>query len=146
MNKLFGNSINIAQKSLDYLWKKQSVITDNIANQDTPGYKSRYVTFEDELRSNLAKASQTDEKDYVKAVENTDFRINTTENESARMDGNNVNPDAEYVELARTTIQYQYAIRAVSDEFARLRTGKKSVTLLSSPTSCTTTLASAFPS
>ena len=121
MNKLFGNSINIAQKSLDYLWKKQSVITDNIANQDTPGYKSRYVTFEDELRSNLAKASQTDEKDYVKAVENTDFRINTTENESARMDGNNVNPDAEYVELARTTIQYQYAIRAVSDEFAWLR-------------------------
>ena len=125
MNKLFGNSINIAQKSLDYLWKKQSVITDNIANQDTPGYKSRYVTFEDELRSNLAKTSQTDEKDYVKAVENTDFRINTTENESARMDGNNVNPDAEYVELARTTIQYQYAIRAVSDEFARLRSAIK---------------------
>ena len=125
MNKLFGNSINIAQKSLDYLWKKQSVITDNIANQDIPGYKSRYVTFEDELRSNLAKASQTDEKDYVKAVENTDFRINTTENESARMDGNNVNPDAEYVELARTTIQYQYAIRAVSDEFARLRSAIK---------------------
>ena len=125
MNKLFGNSINIAQKSLDYLWKQQSVITDNIANQDTPGYKSRYVTFEDELRSNLAKASQTDEKDYVKAVENTDFRINTTENESARMDGNNVNPDAEYVELARTTIQYQYAIRAVSDEFARLRSAIK---------------------
>ena len=125
MNKLFGNSINIAQKSLDYLWKKQSVITDNIANQDTPGYKSRYVTFEDELRSNLAKAFQTDAKDYVKAVENTDFRINTTENESARMDGNNVNPDAEYVELARTTIQYQYAIRAVSDEFARLRSAIK---------------------
>ena len=125
MNKLFGNSINIAQKSLDYLWKKQSVITDNIANQDTPGYKSRYVSFEDELRSNLAKASQTDEKDYVKAVENTDFRINTTENESARMDGNNVNPDAEYVELARTTIQYQYAIRAVADEFARLRSAIK---------------------
>ena len=125
MNKLFGNSINIAQKSLDYLWKKQSVITDNIANQDTPGYKSRYVTFEDELRSNLAKASQTDEKDYVKAVENTDFRINTTENESARMAGNNVNPDADYVELARTTIQYQYAIRAVSDEFARLRSAIK---------------------
>lgn len=125
MNRLFGNSINIAQKSLDYLWKKQSVITDNIANQDTPGYKSRYVTFEDELRSNLAKAAQTDEKDYVKAVENTDLRINTTENESARMDGNNVNPDAEYVELARTTIQYQYAIRAVSDEFARLRSAIK---------------------
>ena len=125
MNRLFGNSINIAQKSLDYLWKKQSVITDNIANQDTPGYKSRYVTFEDELRSNLAKASQTDEKDYVKAVENTDFRINTTENETARMDGNNVNPDAEYVELERTTIQYQYAIRAVSDEFARLRSAIK---------------------
>lgn len=125
MNKIFGNSINMAQKSLDYLWKKQGAITDNIANQDTPGYKSRFVTFEDELRNNIKKAEMTNSKEFSSAIENSKFKVNTTENESVRMDGNNVNPDAEYVELARTTIQYQYSIRAISDEFARLRSAIK---------------------
>ena len=125
MNRIFGNSINMAQKSLDYLWKKQNIITDNIANQDTPGYKSKFVTFEDELRNNIKKSELTTSQGYGDAIKESDLKINTTENESARLDGNNVNPDAEYVELARTTIQYQYAIRAVSDEFSRLRSAIK---------------------
>ncbi len=121
MDKLFGNSINMAQKSLDYLWKKQGVISENIANQDTPGYKSRYVTFENELKRNLSKAAESTNEGYEEVIKGTDFKINTTENESARLDGNNVNTDAEYVELARTSIQYQYSIRAMSDEFTRLK-------------------------
>lgn len=121
MNKLFENSINVAQKSLDYLWKKQGVISENIANQDTPGYKSRYVTFENELKRNLLKVSGSTNEGYDEVIKDTDFKINTTENESARLDGNNVNTDAEYVELARTSIQYQYSIRAMSDEFTRLK-------------------------
>jgi len=125
MNRIFGNSINMAQKSLDYLWKKQNIITDNIANQDTPGYKSKFVTFEDELRNNIKKSELTTAQEYGNAIKESGLKINTTENESARLDGNNVNPDAEYVELARTTIQYQYSIRAVSDEFARLRSAIK---------------------
>lgn len=123
--KLFNNSIDVAQKSLDYLWKKQGVIADNISNQDTPGYKSKYVTFENELKESLSKV-QTGTKDgYSNAINDTEFKINTTENQSARLDGNNVNTDAEYVELARTSIQYQYTIRAMSDEFARLKSAIK---------------------
>ncbi|MGB5824004.1 MAG: flagellar basal body rod protein FlgB [Proteocatella sp.] len=121
MNNLFSNSINMAQKSLDYLWKKQGLIADNIANEDTPGYKSRYLTFENELKKSLSKVETGTSDEYGHIIDNTEFKINTTENQSARLDGNNVNTDAEYVELARTSIQYQYAVRAMNDEFTRLK-------------------------
>jgi len=123
--KLFNNSIDIAQKSLDYLWKKQGTIADNISNQDTPGYKSKYVTFENELKRSLSEVQNGTKDGYQKAINDTEFKINTTENQSARLDGNNVNTDAEYVELARTSIQYQYTIRAMSDEFTRIKSAIK---------------------
>lgn len=132
MNKLFSNSIDLTQKSLDYLWKKQGVISENIANQDTPGYKTRFLTFEDELRSRLVREnnSLTGEEPGVKGkfteiIGATDFKFNIPEDESVRMDENNVNTDAEYVELARASLQYQYSVRAISDEFARIRSAIK---------------------
>ncbi|MGL5255973.1 MAG: flagellar basal body rod protein FlgB [Proteocatella sp.] len=128
MNKLFSNSIDLTQKSLDYLWKKQGVISENIANQDTPGYKTRFLTFEDELRSRLVREnnSLTGEEPgakgkFTEIIGATDFKLNIPEDESVRMDENNVNTDAEYVELARASLQYQYSVRAISDEFARIR-------------------------
>jgi flagellar basal-body rod protein FlgB len=48
--------------------------------------------------------------------------VRNTDNESARMDGNNVNTDVENVELARTTLQYQYELNALNSEISRLRT------------------------
>lgn len=125
MNKLFTNSIELTQKSLDYLWKKQGIISENIANQDTPGYKTKYLTFEDEFIKKVERVNHPSRENYSKAIENTGFKVNVPINENVRMDENNVNTDAEYVELARASIQYQYSIRAISDEFARIRSAIK---------------------
>lgn len=119
MNSIFSNSINMNQKLLDYLWKKQGVVTDNIANQDTPNFKAKYVTFEETLDQKIKESKG--ELEYKKAIDNSKIEVKTTQNETARLDGNNVIPDAEYVELARTTLQYQYALRAINDDFTRLR-------------------------
>ena len=57
MNHIFGNGILVSEKSLDFLWKKQSVSAGNLTNVDTPGYKAKYVTFEDMYRAKLKGAS-----------------------------------------------------------------------------------------
>lgn len=125
MNRLFSNSIELTQKSLDYTWKKQGIISENIANQDTPGYKTKYLTFEDELKHKVGLVKDGASKNYGEIIKNTDFKLNQPENENVRMDGNNVSTDAEYIELARANIQYQYSIRAISDEFSRIRSAIK---------------------
>ena len=60
------NSIALMQKSLDALWLRQQAISDNIANQDTPGYKNKTVTFEGLLQKILESTNSSSfEKDIL---------------------------------------------------------------------------------
>lgn len=122
MNLMFGNSISMTSKSLDFLWAKQTVINNNISNVDTPGYKAKYVTFEDAFnrRLKLADASGNTASTRRRIIEGSDYVINEKES-SARLDENNVNADAEEVEMARAQLQYQYVLQALNSDFTRLR-------------------------
>ena len=45
MSSIYGNGISLTEKVLDYLWHRQAVSLNNVANVDTPGFKYQYVTF-----------------------------------------------------------------------------------------------------
>ena len=45
-----GIGTELLIKSLDAVWLRQRVISNNIANSETPGYKSKTVEFESLLR------------------------------------------------------------------------------------------------
>lgn len=122
---IFGNTIPMAGKALDYLWKKQEVTSDNIANVDTPRYKRKSVSFEETFRNKLRAASQTGDPSKVEdAIRDSSYLVyNVTD--SARIDENNVNMDFENVELARTTLHYQYLLQSVNGDITRLRSAIK---------------------
>lgn len=120
-----NNNILLAQKSLDYLWEKQRIISENIANNDTPGYKAKMISFEDQLSKNLEEfrtQAHPKRKEIREAINNTRISVDTSEEESNRLDGNNVNLDVEQMELLRAQLQYQYQIHQINDQFTRLRT------------------------
>lgn len=119
MNQIFGNGILVSEKSLDFLWKKQAVTAGNLANVDTPGYKAKYVTFEDLYRAKLEGASG-DRAAVRRAANSARWLVEESDTETARMDGNNVVADAEMSELTRAALQYQYAIQSVNSEISRL--------------------------
>ncbi len=119
---LFGNNIDLARKSMQYLWGKQQITLQNLANVDTPGYKSKYVTFENEFRSRLKNAALTrDDEKIADVIKDSKFIVHNTEDESARLDENNVDADVESVELSRATLQYMYTAQAITSDIARLR-------------------------
>lgn len=105
-------NLTIAQKSLDALWLRQKVIANNLANSDTPGYKSQDVVFEDILEKALRGSGSDLSSLEPKVIEN-----NSTQ---AREDGNNVDRDAQNIELARTQIQYEVMVRLISDNLSRM--------------------------
>ena len=49
MDFLRSNSMVMMERSMDFLWTKQAAIMDNIANAETPNYKAKVVTFEQNL-------------------------------------------------------------------------------------------------
>ncbi len=119
---LFGNNIDLASKSMEYLWGKQQITLQNLANVDTPGYKSKYVTFEDEFRTRLRNASMAKDGEKMEdAISGSHFIVHDTEEESTRLDDSNVNADVESVELSRATLQYMYTAQAITSDIARLR-------------------------
>lgn len=122
MSSIFSNSIQMTGKTLDYLWKRQEVISENIANVSTPGYKAKVLTFEDNLKESVRKAKPNrGAKEYRRAIERFKDEIIENNPGSNRLDENDVSIDAEFVEQARAGLQYQYAIRSISDELAMLR-------------------------
>ena len=49
----------VMQKSMDMLWLKQRVISNNIANIETPGYKAKAVSFRNVLNHEYYKENRT---------------------------------------------------------------------------------------
>lgn len=126
INGFWGNSISMVEKSLDYLWEKQQAISNNIANAETPGYKSKYVTFEENYRSRLQDAMKAKNPSQVqKAISGARTTVRESAEETARLDGNNVNADVQLIEMSRTALQYQYGLNAINSDIARLSTAIK---------------------
>ena len=116
---LFGNTISMAHKSLDFLWKQQEVIAANIANVDTPGYKSKSVSFEETYKNKLVAASKTKNTSKIRqAIDEADC-LEYSWDHSARLDKNNVNADVENTKMARTTLHYQYLLQSVTNDIKR---------------------------
>ncbi|MCD7993021.1 MAG: flagellar basal body rod protein FlgB [Clostridia bacterium] len=127
MSGLYGNGIALTKKVLDYLWARQSITLNNIANDDTPGFKSQHVTFEDELIRRLQGTGKSPNAPLAvyRAIEGTQAKLHTTWTESSRLDGNSVDMDQEQVELVRAAYEYQYMVSSINNEITRLRSAAK---------------------
>lgn len=122
MNFLDNNMFDLSRKVLDFVWQKQTVTMDNIANAETPGYKAKYVTFEDELKSKLDYQSGKTASDIRSTINSVEAQVHESNDESTRADGNNVNVDVESIELAKAALQYEFLLKSYNDDLTRLRT------------------------
>lgn len=113
-------STELIGKDLDGLWARQQAISDNIANFETPGYKTKAVSFEDQLRAQIASGGS--ESEVMQEIEDVQPAVDVNEGETLRADGNSVDLDQQNLELARTTLNYYYSLQEISDAFSRLKT------------------------
>lgn len=121
MNWLDTVSSSLLSKDLDGLWVRQQAISDNMANFETPGYKTKTVSFEDQLRDQLADAGTSGENAVGKI--NGVTPVTTEESDEAfRADGNGVDLEQQMIDMARTSTNYSYSLQQMNDYFSRLRT------------------------
>ena len=127
MAGIYGNGVQMTEKVLDLLWGRQNITLNNIANVDTPGFKSQYMTFEEELaqRVRIASSEKHPVSQTSKAVSSVRPVLRTTWIEGSRLDGNNVDMVQEQVELARTAFEYQAMVSSISGDLAALRSAAK---------------------
>ena len=117
-NLLFTNR-NIEQ-ALDASWIRNNVISQNIANVDTPGYKRKVVQFEEFLDSEMksGQISQGTSKLISSDIQITEDPTNS----SYRSDGNNVDIENEMALLSANSLRYNTLIQKMNGDFQKLRT------------------------
>lgn len=117
--------IRVLDRAADASWTRNEVISNNLANIDTPGYKRQDVDFESVLREALGMNRCEDMDHKVAGLRHKDLsaRIYTDHsNFSYRIDGNNVDVDNENAMLAENQLRYQGLITCINQEFTNLRT------------------------
>ncbi len=119
--------VNVLNVAADGAWARNTAISNNIANVDTPNYKREEVSFQAELQQALRhnKYESLDKKVHdangrLSHVTPRTYRDAT--GYSYRLDGNNVDIDTENVEMASNQLLYNGVIQSINDEFRNFKT------------------------
>ena len=120
--------INVLDKAADAAWLRNELISNNIANQSTPGYKRQDVDFESQLTEAMRHQRYTSVDAKVKNLNlsHLNGRIYTDYGDfSYRLDENNVDPEQEQVTLAANQMKYQGLMASLTAEFNNLKSVMK---------------------
>lgn len=123
--KLFDHTMNILERSLDYSALKNNVISNNIANVDTPNYKAKKVEFKsvlNEALTNQLETKRTHPKHIPFNNQRTPFQIVSNHQTMYNHNGNNVDIDKEMSELAKNQIYYRGLVERINGKFSTLQT------------------------
>ena len=109
------NYINILDKAADASLVRNEVISNNIANVDTPNFKRSDVEFQHVLRNQLQGGESLDKRVAnvnLKTLNPTVYKDHAAS--SYRLDGNNVDIDIESSNLAENQIRYNAIVDSMS--------------------------------
>lgn len=116
LDRLFGPHIDNLQRALGKTAQRHTLLTSNLANLNTPGFKRRDLDFGIHLTEETERLSKLDKwrRERMEAAgQSTNIRV----------DGSNVDLEKEVFALAETELRYQ----ALTDMAASYFSGLKNV-------------------
>jgi flagellar basal-body rod protein FlgB len=95
---------------LDLASEQMKLTASNMANVDTPGFKTQGFDFEQEFARQLNGTPDADASAEIQA-QDVDGLV-------ARPDGNNVSMDREGLQLAKSQMQFRMGVQLLKNEFS----------------------------
>lgn len=124
---LNGPVLSTLEKGLDASSLRQRVISNNVANVDTPNFKRSDVDFEAVLGSVVAEnggdlpLKVTDPQHLTGTISNGQKAVATDQNTIFRNDGNNVDIDREMANVAENGLYYNSVTQTITSQLGLLR-------------------------
>jgi len=127
INKL-ENLLNFNQKALGLRAARQELLSGNIANADTPGFKAKDFDFSKAMQNALPQQIQNFSlvTTVPRHISSTDFRSITSVPKQYRVpqqpsiDGNTVDMDTERMQFMDNAIRYDAGLTFISGQFRTL--------------------------
>ncbi len=121
MSQLFDSSIGVLSKSMDMYLLRHSVISDNIANAETPGFKARRVDFEAELQRAVTANETAGEDQVFRELSSLQPAVSEEMGSERGQDLNTVDMDREMAAMTKNDVKYASATQMISKKFALLK-------------------------
>ena len=119
MKGLFDPTIRALNQNLNLRLQNQNIISGNIANADTPGYKAKAMSFEEAMRDALDTETtvklEAPESDHFgsKGPEAVQADVYDDPNGIETLDGNTVDRAGEMSKMKENEILYNASIEAL---------------------------------
>lgn len=111
MNWIETPTMERVEHYLDLVSFRHELISSNLANVDTPGYRTQDVDFEGEMRRAEQLSESAPAPPHVREVKGL----------IERPDGNNVSLERETMALARVQLQYKTGVELLRNELHMLQ-------------------------
>jgi len=132
-DKLFS-SIDLLQKGVEASWTRNAVLRNNIANAETPGFKSSDVEFES-VFARILEGSAAQQGGFTGKMTRQKHipigmapplpplqaRVVQNKNTAMLFNENNVDIESENVKLAQNSIYYNTLVEKLNGELTRLK-------------------------
>ena len=128
--KLHDKNTLLLEKALSLRTRRNAMLSSNIANRETPGYRAQDLVFDKQLTNAL----HSDRPGPLKTTNNRHYDGVTREplelvkgeqinsfNPDPRMDGNTVNLDKEMAKLAENQLMFDATVKAISWKFRNMK-------------------------
>jgi flagellar basal-body rod protein FlgB len=125
----FDPTIQALQQGLNLRLENQNVISSNIANADTPGYKAKAMSFEEEMRSALDTSEnlklETDDAEQIgsRGPANVEGEVYEDPNGVEALDGNTVDRGAEMAKMKENQMLYSASVESLRKKLGMLEYG-----------------------
>jgi flagellar basal-body rod protein FlgB len=110
LEKLFGPHMDNLQQAMSRTTQRHSMLSNNLANVNTPGYKRKDVDFNIVLEEERGKQAF-----FNRGSEEI------SDNSSLRLDGNNVDVEKEVMQIAETELRFAALTDMTAGYFAGLK-------------------------
>lgn len=101
------------ERYLDLATGEIKLTAANMANVDTPGYRTVGMDFEAEMREAM---NEVDEAETGKGVAGRAVRVRNVDGLISRPDGNNVSMDREGLKLAEAQLKFKIGVAALKEQ------------------------------
>ncbi|MDR3424483.1 MAG: flagellar basal body rod protein FlgB [Alphaproteobacteria bacterium] len=111
MSSSISGLFDLLTKKMSYDNQKQSVLSENVANADTPGYKQlelKSFSFGDALKNTGFSMTVTDPRDIVPAsMAGANAKTVQSKDTQVTPSGNSVDLEGQMMEVSKTSVDYQ---------------------------------------
>ena len=126
MAAILGQTITQLKAFMDQHLLRQGVISSNIANLDTPGYKAKEVLFEDHLNKCLSLEA-THPAHRTQSESKRSHRIQTDPYSRIGNDANTVDIDREMMKLTQNQLLYNSTAQIIQNKLEGIKNTIRSI-------------------